>query len=43
MHEIIENASLEMTNVLTFRGKVTQQQFIQINKEMYRNLQIRQM
>ena len=34
MHEIIENASLEMTNVLTFRGKVTQQQFIQINKEM---------
>lgn len=34
MNEIIENASLEMENVLSFRGKVTQQQMIQITKEM---------
>lgn len=26
MHEITENATLEMTNVLSFRGKMTQQQ-----------------
>lgn len=34
MNEIIENASLEMENVLSFRGKVTQQQMVQITKEM---------
>lgn len=34
MNEIIENASLEMENVLSYRGKVTQQQMFQITKEM---------
>lgn len=34
MNEIIENASLEMENVLSYRGKVTQQQMVQITKEM---------
>ncbi|MCQ2469136.1 MAG: AraC family transcriptional regulator [Ruminococcus sp.] len=34
MHEITENASLEMTNVLSFRGKVTQQRMGDIAKEM---------
>lgn len=34
MNEIIENTSLEMENVLSFRGKVTQQQMVQITKEM---------
>lgn len=34
MHDILENASLEMTNVLSYRGKLTQQQMIQITKEM---------
>ncbi|MDE5583616.1 MAG: AraC family transcriptional regulator [Ruminococcus sp.] len=34
MNEITENVSLEMTNVLTYRGKVTQQQMTVIAKEM---------
>lgn len=34
MKEITENVSLEMTNVLTYRGKVTQQQMTVIAKEM---------
>lgn len=36
MNEIIENVSLEMENVLSYRGKVTQQQMVQITKEMQR-------
>lgn len=36
MNEIIENVSLEMENVLSYRGKVTQQQMMQITKEMQR-------
>ena len=34
MIEIAENESLEMTNVLTYRGKITQQQSAIISKEM---------
>lgn len=34
MSEIVENVTLEMTNVLTYRGKVTQQQMMIIAKEM---------
>ena len=34
MHEITENVVLEMTNVLSFRGKVTQQQLNEISNEM---------
>lgn len=34
MNEIKENVSLEMENVLSYRGKVTQQQMMQITKEM---------
>lgn len=34
MNKIIENAALEMENVLSFRGKVSQQQMVQITKEM---------
>lgn len=34
MNEITENVSLEMTNVLTYRGKITQQQMAVITKEM---------
>ncbi len=34
MNEITENVSLEMTNVLTYRGKITQQQMAVIIKEM---------
>ena len=34
MHEITENVVLEMTNVLSFRGKVTQQQLNEISKEI---------
>lgn len=34
MNEIAENVTLEMTNVLTYRGKVTQQQMTVIAKEM---------
>lgn len=34
MSEIKENVSLEMENVLSYRGKVTQQQMVQITKEM---------
>ncbi len=34
MHEITENTSLEMTDVLTFRGKVTQQRLNDVAKEM---------
>ena len=34
MNEIKENVSLEMENVLSYRGKVTQQQMVQITQEM---------
>ena len=34
MHEIIENATLEMKNVLSYRTKATQQQLAQSSKEI---------
>ena len=34
MFEIIENVKLEMDNVLSFKGEITQQEMVQIIKEM---------
>lgn len=34
MHEIIENAKLEMKNVLSYRTKATQQELVQVSKEI---------
>lgn len=39
MHEIIENAKLEMKNVLSYRTKATQQQLAQSSKEIEKFLQ----
>ena len=36
MYDITENVTLEMENVLSFRGKVTQQQINEIAKEIER-------